>query len=105
MTFFDQEQPIYRQTPRRLLITGGAGFIGSNFVHHWCKQYPSDRLVVLDALTYAGNRQNLADLEGKFRFIQGDIGDRSLISALLEEENIDTVWLTLPLSPTLTAQS
>ena len=90
MVFSEQEQPIYRQ-PRRLLITGGAGFIGSNFVHHWCKQYPSDRLVILDALTYAGNRQNLTDLEGKIRFVQGDIGDRSLISALLEEEDINTV--------------
>ncbi|MGI8501210.1 MAG: NAD-dependent epimerase/dehydratase family protein, partial [Hassallia sp.] len=45
---------------RNLLVTGGAGFIGSNFVHHWCKSYPDDRLVVLDALTYAGNRSNLA---------------------------------------------
>ena len=51
-------------TTRRILITGGAGFIGSNFVHHWCKNYPSDRLVVLDALTYAGNRQSLAGLDG-----------------------------------------
>ena len=90
MTFFEQEPLIHRE-PRCLLITGGAGFIGSNFVHHWCKQYPSDRLVILDALTYAGNRQNLTDLEGKIRFVQGDIGDRSLISALLEEESIDTV--------------
>lgn len=41
--------------PRRLLVTGGAGFIGSNFVHYWCELYPDDRVVVLDALTYAGN--------------------------------------------------
>jgi dTDP-glucose 4,6-dehydratase len=77
--------------PRKLLVTGGAGFIGSNFVHHWCGQYPGDRLVVLDALTYAGNRQNLADLEGKanLRFVQGDIGDRSLVDSLLNEEAID----------------
>ena len=80
-------------TTRRILVTGGAGFIGSNFVHHWCKNYPSDRLVVLDALTYAGNRQNLAGLEGKpnFRFVQGNIGDRPLINALLREEQINTV--------------
>ncbi len=57
MTF---EQSLSRE-PRRLLITGGAGFIGSNFVHHWCKHYQSDRVVVLDALTYAGNRNNLAE--------------------------------------------
>ena len=79
--------------PHRILITGGAGFIGSNFVHHWCEQYPSDRVVVLDALTYAGNRNNLAGLEGQanFRFVQGDICDRPLMTALLREEAIDTV--------------
>jgi dTDP-glucose 4,6-dehydratase len=53
------------RSPRRLLVTGGAGFIGSNFVHYWCDAYPDDRVVVLDALTYAGNRPNLASLEGQ----------------------------------------
>ena len=80
--------------PRRVLVTGGAGFIGSNFVHHWCAAYPQDRVVVLDALTYAGNHQNLAGLEtstAKLRFVQGDICDRSLVDALLQEEAIDTV--------------
>lgn len=78
---------------RRILITGGAGFIGSNFVHHWCKNYKSDRVVVIDALTYAGNRQNIASLEDleNFRFVKGNICDRSLIDSLLEEENIDTI--------------
>ncbi|WP_250121190.1 dTDP-glucose 4,6-dehydratase [Chroococcidiopsis sp. CCMEE 29] len=77
----------------RLLVTGGAGFIGSNFVHYWCDRYPDDRVVVLDALTYAGNRRNLEDLEGQdnFRFVQGDICDRSLIDQLLREENINTI--------------
>jgi dTDP-glucose 4,6-dehydratase len=76
-----------------LLITGGAGFIGSNFVHHWCQQYPQHSVIVLDALTYAGNRQTLADLEGKdnFRFVQGDICDRELIDSLLREEQIGMV--------------
>ena len=76
-----------------LLITGGAGFIGSNFVHHWCHQYPQHRVIVLDALTYAGNRQTLADLEGKdnFRFVQGDVCDRELIDSLLREEQIGMV--------------
>lgn len=76
---------------RNVLVTGGAGFIGANFVHHWCKQYPADRVVVLDALTYAGNRRNLAELEGRanLRFVQGDICDRPLVDALLQEEEID----------------
>lgn len=78
---------------RHILITGGAGFIGSNFVHHWCQQYPAHRVVVLDALTYAGNRQNLASLEGKanLRFVQGNICDRALVDMILQEEEIDTV--------------
>lgn len=81
------------RSPRRVIITGGAGFIGSNFVHHWCKAYPEDRVVVLDALTYAGNRNNLASLEDhpNFRFVQGNICDRPLIETLLREEAIDTI--------------
>ena len=77
----------------RLLVTGGAGFIGSNFVHYWCETYPNHRVVVLDALTYAGNKETLADLQEKpnFRFVQGDICDRSLVDRLLQEEDIDTV--------------
>jgi dTDP-glucose 4,6-dehydratase len=77
----------------RLLVTGGAGFIGSNFVHHWCRTYPNDQVVVLDALTYAGNRCNLAALEGRenFRFVQGNICDRSVIDQILQTENIDTI--------------
>ncbi|MBD1848810.1 dTDP-glucose 4,6-dehydratase [Leptolyngbya sp. FACHB-711] len=79
--------------PRKLIITGGAGFIGSNFVHYWCQHYPGDRVVVLDALTYAGNRANLAGLEGhaNLRFVKGDICDRALIDDLLREEGIDTL--------------
>lgn len=78
---------------RRILITGGAGFIGSNFAHHLCENYPNDRVVVLDALTYAGNIKNLETLEenSNFRFVHGDIGDRPLVDQLLAEEEIDTV--------------
>jgi dTDP-glucose 4,6-dehydratase len=81
------------RTARRLLVTGGAGFIGSNFVHYWCDRYPQDRVVVLDALTYAGNRANLTDLETRpqFRFVQADICDRPLIDCLLAQEAIDGV--------------
>jgi dTDP-glucose 4,6-dehydratase len=79
--------------PRRILITGGAGFIGSNFVRHWCDRYLDDRVVVLDALTYAGNQANLAGLEARetFRFVKGNICDRPLLDSLLQEEQIDTI--------------
>lgn len=78
---------------RSIVITGGAGFIGSNFVHHWCENYPEDRVIVLDALTYAGNLNNLATLKDRknFRFLQGDICDRALVDELFASENIDTV--------------
>lgn len=78
---------------RKLLITGGAGFIGANFVHYWLKMHPQDCVVVLDALTYAGNRANLQDAErsDRFRFVYGDISDEALVSGLLHEEGIDTV--------------
>ena len=70
--------------PRRLLVTGGAGFIGSNFVRRVLHQRPAVRITVLDKLTYAGNRANLADLEGdpRFRFVQGDIADPSIVDML-----------------------
>jgi len=75
----------------RLLITGGAGFIGANFVHYWQRRYPGDRLVVLDALTYAGNMANLAGAaeNGDFRFVHGDIRDQALVEDLLREQDID----------------
>jgi len=76
-----------------LLVTGGAGFIGANFVHYWLGRHDADRVVVLDALTYAGNRANLASVEGdaRFRFVHGDICDQSLVAELLHEERIDWV--------------
>jgi dTDP-glucose 4,6-dehydratase len=78
---------------RRIVITGGAGFIGSNLVHHWCETYPDDYVVVLDALTYAGNLNNLESLQGRdnFRFLKGDIGDRSLVDELFQGDHIDTI--------------
>jgi dTDP-glucose 4,6-dehydratase len=78
---------------RRLLVTGGAGFIGCNFVHHWSSGHEGDRMVVLDALTYAGNRASLALLESRpeFRFVHGNICDAALVTNLLHEERIDTI--------------
>ncbi len=80
-------------TPQNLLVTGGAGFIGTNFVHHWLQAYPDTRLTVLDALTYAGRYENLQALEGQanFRFVEGNILDQTLVEQLLREENIETI--------------
>jgi dTDP-glucose 4,6-dehydratase len=78
---------------RRLLVTGGAGFIGANFVHYWLRRHPEDRVVVLDALTYAGNRASLTPVEAhaSFRFVHGDIRDQTLVEHLLSDERIDTL--------------
>ena len=78
---------------RSLLITGGAGFIGANFVHHWLAQHPGDRLVVLDALTYAGNLANLESVQAlpALRFVRGDIRDTARVEDLLREARIDTI--------------
>ena len=77
----------------KLLVTGGAGFIGANFVHYWLARYPQDRVVVLDALTYAGNMASLGGCldQENFRFVHGDIGDQDLVETLLAEEGLDTV--------------
>lgn len=72
-----------------LLVTGGAGFIGSNFVRWWAQTHGGDRLVVLDALTYAGNPDNLVGVDA--RLVVGDIGDTDLVEALLREHAIDVV--------------
>lgn len=73
-----------------LIITGGAGFIGSNFVHHWKKVSPSDAIIVLDVLTYAGNPANIAGLDG-VELVQGDICDTQLVSRLIDDHAIDTI--------------
>lgn len=78
---------------KRLLVTGGAGFIGANFVHYWLKTYPNDTIVVLDALTYAGNLSNLDPVKESpnFVFCHGNICDTHLVEALLKEHQINTL--------------
>ncbi|MFQ5526057.1 MAG: dTDP-glucose 4,6-dehydratase [Thermoanaerobaculia bacterium] len=77
----------------RLLVTGGAGFIGANFVRYWLDRHREGRVVVLDALTYAGNLRSLDSVAGRddFRFVHGDIRDQALIESLLSEEGLDTI--------------
>jgi dTDP-glucose 4,6-dehydratase len=78
---------------RRLLVTGGAGFIGSNFVHYWLTAHPNDRVVVLDALTYAGNQANLEPVQDHpgFTMVHGDIRTPSLAASLLRQHEISVV--------------
>ncbi len=76
-----------------LLVTGAAGFIGTNFVYYWKERYPGDCVVVLDALTYAGCRESIAPLETRpgFHFVKGDIRDEALVESLMSEHAVDTV--------------
>lgn len=77
---------------RRLLVTGGAGFIGSNFVRYWREAHPEEPVVVLDALTYAGNRSNLDGLEGEAcHFVHGSINDTALVESLLRDHQLNTI--------------
>lgn len=73
-----------------ILITGGAGFIGTNFVRHWRRAHPNDEILVLDALTYAGNAANLDGLD-QVRLVVGDIGDTELVKRILRNHDISTV--------------
>ena len=73
-----------------LLVTGGAGFIGANFVHYWREQHPGDQIVVLDSLTYAGNRANLAGANA-VELVEADIRDEDTATALLRDRDIDTL--------------
>jgi dTDP-glucose 4,6-dehydratase len=75
----------------RLLVTGGAGFIGSNFTRYWVGRHPGEQVVVYDLLTYAGNRPNLAGVEESVEFVQGDIADPEAVSAVLTAHDIDTI--------------
>lgn len=79
--------------PTNILVTGGAGFIGANFVLYWLKSYPDNRVIVLDALTYAGNAANLSSVESNpnFRFVHGDILNYEHSLKIIREEKIDTI--------------
>ncbi len=80
-------------TPKTLLVTGAAGFIGANFVHFWLQQYPDNKIIAYDVLTYAGNRANLQALESNpnFSFVHADILDTDKVEQLLRDEQIDTI--------------
>ena len=74
-----------------LLVTGGAGFIGSNFVRYWTQEHPGDQVVALDALTYAGRRESLADVAGAITFVHADIRDQARMTEVLREHGVDVV--------------
>ncbi|MFT5712410.1 MAG: dTDP-glucose 4,6-dehydratase [Glaciecola sp.] len=78
---------------KTLLVTGGAGFIGANFVHYWLANNPEDKVVVLDALTYAGNKANLDPVASNknFEFVHGDICDTGLVETLLRDKGLNTI--------------
>ncbi len=74
-----------------VLVTGGAGFIGSNFARWWVETRPSDRVIVFDALTYAGNRANLDDVADRVAFVHGDLCDGELTEATLRDHSVDVI--------------
>jgi len=78
---------------KTILVTGGAGFIGSNFIHYMIKKYPEYNIINLDKLTYAGNLENLKSIEDKpnYKFIKGDIADRKIVSEIFSSNQIDAV--------------
>jgi dTDP-glucose 4,6-dehydratase len=75
----------------RILVTGAAGFIGSNFARHRLERRPEDHVVAYDLLTYAGNRESLADLEEQIAFVHGDIADPDLVEQTLRDERVEVV--------------
>ena len=79
----------------RLLVTGVAGFIGSNFVYYWLSRHTSDEIIGLDSLTYAGNVENLENIPAgqkkRFKFVKGDIGSPDSVQDIFEKDSIDSV--------------
>lgn len=78
---------------KSLLVTGGAGFIGANFIHYWLNRYPDDTVICLDALTYAGNIANLKSITdcARYTFVKGDIGNEALVKRLMLQHKVDTI--------------
>ena len=77
---------------KRMMVTGAAGFIGSNFVRYWCEHHPDDLVVIVDALTYAGNRANISDLlSPECLFVESDINNTEHMKTLLREHKLDTI--------------
>ncbi|MEM2164038.1 MAG: GDP-mannose 4,6-dehydratase, partial [Candidatus Bathyarchaeia archaeon] len=78
---------------KKILVTGGCGFIGSNFIHYLLRRFDDLQIVNLDKLTYAGNPANLKDVEEdpRYKFVRGDIADRELVDRLFREERFDAV--------------
>ena len=89
----------------KILVTGGAGFIGGNFCHYMVDKYPNYKIITLDALTYAGNMETLEPImnEPNFKFVKGDITDRVFVNQLFETEKFDIV-VNFALSHTLIDQ-
>jgi len=77
----------------KVLVTGGAGFIGSNFILYWLKNHPKDKIINLDKLTYAGNLDNLKSVENNpnYKFIKGDICDPKFVNFLIYNEQIEII--------------
>lgn len=88
------ERELKIMSSKTILVTGGAGFIGSNFIPYILEKFPNDRIINLDKLTYAGNLENLKEIEGNknYSFIQGDICDKELVATIFNENNIQSVF-------------
>jgi dTDP-glucose 4,6-dehydratase len=73
-----------------LLVTGGAGFIGSNFIHYWLEKNPNDKIINLDLLTYAGNVQSLSDVANlpNYIFVEGNINDGNLVETIMKDVDV-----------------